>query len=146
MNHHAKRNPAIFIIGLVIMIILLVPISWVYIISDGHPYSMFLINKTATAHLEDRGYSKDDMFESHYVHENNMGNNNYCKGQYMVVFQDELDVVYYYGVTKDNHEVVQLAEKEITLENEEIEFTSKHTKHTEEHCVESKEVVSQSHH
>ena len=143
MGKNTSNKPALFLICIVILIVIAVPIAGIFIISDGHPYDMYVINKAAAAHLQNNGYSEDDLLEAHYVHKSNLDNANYCEGQYMVVFKDEPDIAYYYSVSKENHNVVQVAEKDCTLEDGSCKIITDATKHTEEHCIRSD---SSSHH
>lgn len=143
MQKNTKNKPAILLISLVILILIAVPIAGLFIISDGHPYDMYMVNKAAAAHLENNGYTKDDILEAHYVHGSNLEEEDYYAGQYMVVFNDEPDITYYYGVSKENHHVAQIAEKDCTLEDGTLKTTTNTTKHTEDHCITSE---SSSHH
>ena len=137
MGNKIKNKPALFLICLVILIIIAVPIAGIFIISDGHPYDMYVVNKAASAHLQSNGYSKDDLLEAHYVHKSSLDNANYCDGQYMVVFEDEPDIAYYYSVSKDQHDVVQIAEKDYTSKDGTCETITDVTKHTEQNCIHS---------
>ena len=135
MQKKIENKPALFLICLVLFILISVPIAGIFIISDGHPYGMYVINKTAAAHLESNGYTEDDFLEAHYVQGSNMENKDYYEGQYMVVFQDEPHITYYYGVSKKNHHVAQMAEKDCTLQDGTLRTTTDTTKHTEKHCI-----------
>lgn len=138
MQKKIKNKPALFLIFLVIFILIAVPVTGIFIISGGHPYEMYVINKAASAHLESNGYTEDDFFEAHYVQGSTMENGDCYEGQYMVIFQDEPHITYYYGVTRKNHHVVQIAEKECTLQDGTLKITTDTTKHTESHCIYSK--------
>ena len=135
MQKKEKNKPALFLIFLVIFILVSVPIAGIFIISDGHPYEMYVIKKAAVAHLESNGYTEDDFYEAHYVQGSNIKNNDYYEGQYMVVFQDEPNITYYYGVSRKNRHVTQIAAKDCTLQDGTIRTTTQTTKHTEAHCI-----------
>ena len=135
MQQKIKNKPALFLIFLVIFILIAVPVTGIFIISAGHPYEMYVVNKAAAAHLESNGYTEDDFFEAHYVQGSTIENEDYYEGQYMVIFQDEPHITYYYNVSRKNHHVAQIAEKECTLQDGTLKITTDTTKHTESHCI-----------
>ena len=135
MKKLIKSNADKVLIALVILIVILTPLGGIFIISNGHPYSMYIINKKVEQHLYNSGYTHEDLKEAHFLKEDRLDDRTFYEGLYMVNFIDEPNINYYYAVTKDNKEVKQIAEKEKTLMNGDIQITTETTRHTEEYCI-----------
>ena len=85
-------------------------------------------------YLEQKGYSDEDILQQDIVGGFNH-NGDYYYETYRVIFKDDPDLSYYYGIKKRGKSVDQYCEKE-TLENNiyTIGITEK-TKHSEEKCI-----------
>ena len=55
----------------------------------------------------------------------------------MVIFADEPDTTYYYGITKKGIKVIQFCEKDRLLPNGVTATVRTETKHSEESCISS---------
>ena len=85
-------------------------------------------------YLEQKGYSDEDILQQDIVGGFNHSEDYYYE-TYRVIFKDDPDLSYYYGIKKRGKSVDQYCEKE-TLENNiyTIGITEK-TKHSEEKCI-----------
>lgn len=136
MRNFMQNHIGKLIIILVVLIVILTPIFGALIISGGHPYSLLIINKQVKEHLKGFGYTKEDIAEAHYIQDNDLDDRLFYEGLYMVKYNDEPNVMYYYAVTKDTKTVKQMIEKEEILVNGEIKITKANRKHTEANCIE----------
>ena len=117
-----------------IFIIVSVPIGFFYVLSNGNPYTNYIADKKVPKYLEEKGYTVNDIEESHYVEPKHTINKDFYHGHYMVIFKDEPAVTYYYGITKKGKQVKQFCEKDT------IPFYSiaeSETKHSEVKCINS---------
>lgn len=117
MKEKFKNNFGLFFTIFVVIIVIGVPLGTVFAVSGGHPYSMYTISKEVSDHIEELGYTDDDLLESHYVNDTTLINDDYYEGCYQVIFKDEPEITYYYGVTKKNHKVCQFSEKDEQLQD-----------------------------
>ncbi|WP_102028940.1 DUF3139 domain-containing protein [Salirhabdus sp. Marseille-P4669] len=135
-----KREKISLIISLmVIIIIVAIPVYFIYSLNNGNPLHKYITNKYIPPYLEEKGYTDTDFQEIGYVQPKHTINNDFYHGHYMVVFKDEPDTTYYYGVTKKGKEVHQFCEKDRETSdgvNYSIETGSKHS---EETCINSLE-------
>ncbi|MDV2884530.1 DUF3139 domain-containing protein [Alkalihalophilus pseudofirmus] len=116
--------------------VILIPISLFYILNNGNPYHKHLVNKHIPQHLEELGYSEEDIIEHAYLQPKHLINNDVYHGHYKVVFADEPQLEYLYGVTKKGKNVVQFCEKETLLGPRHYgEMTTDESNHSEEFCI-----------
>ena len=115
MKEKMKDNFGLIFIIFVIVLVLSVPFATLYIMSEGHIYSMYIVRKEASEHLKNIGYTNEDIIEARYVVSDSMSNNEYYAGCYSVIFKNEPEITYYYGVAKENKQVCQFAEKDEKL-------------------------------
>ncbi|WP_338751196.1 DUF3139 domain-containing protein [Bacillus sp. FJAT-52991] len=121
---------------LVIMgIVIASPFIFLYLLSNGNPYTKYIANKYVPEYLEDKGYTTDEIEEAHYVEPKHLINKDFYHGHYMVIFKDEPDTTYYYGITKRGKHVKQFCEKDRLLENGVTDIIENETKHSEKSCV-----------
>lgn len=133
-----KKNIRIAI-SVILILVIATPFVLIYLLNNGNPYTKYLVNKNVPVYLEEQGYKKSDIEESHYVEPKHNINKDFYHGHYMVVFKDEPDVTYYYGITKKGKQVKQFCEKDKLLPNGVTDIFEGETKHSEEKCVHSLE-------
>ncbi|HSU80561.1 MAG TPA: DUF3139 domain-containing protein [Candidatus Angelobacter sp.] len=134
MSHKAiRRIFSVCVVGL----ILALPFGFLYVLNNGNPFSKFLANKYVPNHLQELGYSTADFKEAHYVEPLQVINTDFYHGHYMVIFKDEPDTTYYYGVTKWGNQVKQFCEKNKLLTDGVTDMVKTTTKHSEKQCVNS---------
>lgn len=75
-----------------------------------------------------------DIEESHYVEPKHIINNDFYHGHYMVIFQAEPDVTYYYGITKKGKLVKQFCEKDKLSSDGVTDIVETETKYSEKKC------------
>lgn len=124
------------IMATVIILILLAPFLLIYLLNNGNPYEKFLVNKYIPTHLEKMGYKEKDIKKQNYVEPKHLINKDFYHGHYMVVFNDEPSITYYYGISKKGKNVKQFCEKDVLI-NGVIHGLSEITKHSETACVNS---------
>ena len=73
-------------VSVIILIIVAIPIGFFYVLNNGNPCTKYLADKNVPAYLEEKGYTENEMEESHYVEPKYLINNDYYHGHYMVVF------------------------------------------------------------
>lgn len=117
-------------------IIILIIVGYLYLLENGNPYNRYLVNKYVPVYLEEKGYTADEIKEAHYVQPKHLINTDLYQGNYMVIFKDELDITYYYGIMKKGKEVKQFCEKDM-LTSLHTEMITTKTNHSEERCVNS---------
>lgn len=135
MKNFLKEKFGLLFILFTIIIVIGVPICTLFIISDGHPYDMYTVNKAVPQHLTQLGYSEDDFYETRYVTEANLANDDYYNGCYSVIFNDEPTITYYYCVAKHKKTVKQIIEKDEQLTDGSYIVNSNNCLHSEAHCV-----------
>lgn len=119
------------IIGICIIVL---PLLFIFVLNNGDPYTKYIVEKHVPNHLEQQGYTEKEIREHGYVEPKESGNDDFYQGQYKVVFKDEPNITYYYGVAKKGKEVKQFCEKEI-LQNDVTEYITTTTKHSENTCA-----------
>ena len=124
-------------IGIILILVIATPFVVIYLLNNGNPYTKYLANKNVPVYLEEQGYKEIDIAESHYVEPKKFIDKDFYHGHYRVVFKDEPDVTYYYGITKKGKQVKQFCEKDKLLPNGVTEIFEGETKHSEERCVNS---------
>ena len=80
-------------LSVIILIIVAIPFGFFYVLNNGNPYTKYIADKNVPAYLEEKGYTENEMEESHYVEPKYLINNDYYHGHYMVVFKDERIVI-----------------------------------------------------
>lgn len=117
------------------IIVIGVPAAFMYVLNNGNPYYKFVVNQTIPSYIEEQGYSQEDIQSAGYYEPNYIVNKDYLHGHYEVVFKDEPNLIYFYGVKKWSHDVHQFCEKDEVLPGGAIDINQKKTKHTENDCV-----------
>lgn len=56
-----------FVVGLIILVIVVLPFGFFYVLNNGNPYTNYIADKNVPVYLEEKGYTKHDIEESHYV-------------------------------------------------------------------------------
>ena len=120
-----------------IFLFIAVPAGFLYVLNNGNPYTKYLVNKHVPPRLEEMGYTEDQMEEAHYVEPKHLTNTDYYQGHYMVVFKDEPNITYYYGVTKKGKQVQQFCDKDILSADGVTESFEGETKYSEKECQHS---------
>ena len=126
-------------ISVILILVIATPFVVIYLLNKGNPYTKYMANKNVPVYLEEQGYKESDIEELHFVEPKHVINKDFYHGHYMVVFRDEPDVMYYYGLTKKDKQVKQFCEKDKLLPNGVIDIFEGETKHSEEKCVNSLE-------
>ena len=122
---------------LVVLFVVAAPLGFLYILNYGNPYTNVLADSIVPKYLEEKGYAKNDIEELHYVEPKHIINKDFYHGHYMVIFKDEPDMTYYYGIHKKGEQVKQFCEKDRLASNGVTETIERETKHSEEKCVNS---------
>ncbi|WP_236035271.1 DUF3139 domain-containing protein [Alkalihalobacterium elongatum] len=126
----------IIILSFLLIAIVSVPFAFLYVLNNGNPYESYLVNKYIPSHLEEMGYSDDDILEQSYIEPKHSINNSVYHGHYKVIFKDEPQLEYLYGVTKKGKQVVQFCEKEtLIINNTYGDMTTEKTNHSENECI-----------
>ncbi|WP_225229532.1 DUF3139 domain-containing protein [Paenibacillus gallinarum] len=130
-----KKNVLRIISGIILMGVLGI-LSFIfvtlYLLNNGNPYHNYLINKYIPAHLEQLGYTDDDIVEQHMIAPKHGVNQSVYHAHYLVNFKDEPQLEYLYGLTKKGKNVVQFCEKRGTHYKDD---TIEKTKHSESECI-----------
>lgn len=132
-----KKRIIWFAMGLITLIIMAIPFVFFYVLNNGNPYTKYIADKNVPVYLEEKGYTETDIEESHYVEPKHIINNDFYHGHYMVIFQDEPDVTYYYGITKKGKLVKQFCEKDKLSSDGVTDIVETETKYSEKKCVNS---------
>ncbi|MCM3716467.1 DUF3139 domain-containing protein [Halalkalibacter oceani] len=113
------------------------PFAMIYLLNNGNPYHNYLINKHIPAHLEQVGYTEDDIVKQHRIEPKHGINRTVYHAHYRVIFQDEPQLEYLYGLTKKGKNVVQFCEKNTLIDGVAHygEPTTEKTAHSEEECI-----------
>ena len=125
------------VISVILILIIATPLIFIYLLNNGNPYTKYLANKNVPVYLEEQGYTESDIDESHYVEPKHGINNDFYHGHYMVIFKDEPDVTYYYGITKKEKQVKQFCEKDKLSTDGVTESIEDETQHSEKNCSNS---------
>lgn len=132
-----KKKIIWFGIGLFTLIIVVIPFGFFYVLNNGNPYTKYIADKNVPVYLEEKGYTENDIEELHYVEPKHIINNDFYHGHYMVIFQDEPDVTYYYGITQKGKLVKQFCEKDKLSSDGVTDIVETETKYSEKKCVNS---------
>lgn len=119
----------------IVLFILSAPFILLYVLNNGNPITKYMVHRYIPAYLENQGYTKDDMQNAHYVEPKYIINKDYYHGHYMVIFKDEPEITYYYGLSKRGKKVKQFCEKDELLPNGVTDINEESTKHSEQDCV-----------
>ena len=125
------------VLVIIVLIIVAVPFSFLYVLNNGNPYTNYITDKKVPKYLEEKGYTENDIEESHYVEPKHMINKDFYHGHYMVIFKDEPEITYYYGITKKGKHVKQFCEKDKLSSDGVTNIIESETKHSEEKCINS---------
>ncbi|MGM9923354.1 MAG: DUF3139 domain-containing protein [Bacillus sp. (in: firmicutes)] len=128
------KVPLLIIFLLLVVSIFLFPVGVIYILNNGNPYTNYLINKSLPPYLEQKGYSDENILEQHTVGPKDTINKSYYHDRYMVIFKDEPNVSYYYGIKKRGKLIKQFCEKDVLVKGY-TTINTEQTKHSEEKCV-----------
>ncbi|MDQ0233099.1 DUF3139 domain-containing protein [Metabacillus malikii] len=126
-------------ISVILILVIATPFVFIYLLNNGNPYTKYVANKSVPVYLEEKGYTESDLVESHYVEPKHRTNKDFYHGHYQVVFKDERDVTYYYGITKKGKQVKQFCEKDKLLPDGVTDIFEGGTMHSEENCISSLE-------
>lgn len=129
-----KKKWKYLILTIVVLIVVGIPSGFIYVLNNGNPYTKHLNNKYVPAHLAEQGIKKDELKIASYGEPSYLINEDYYHGHYMVIFKDEPNTTYYYGVKKKEKDVVQFCEKDVLGKDGVTDDTEKKTKHSEESC------------
>lgn len=130
-----KHKKKILIICTILVILVLVPISFVYVLNNGNPLTHYIADKKVPLHLEENGYTTNDLKESTYIEPKHTINRKFFHGHYKVVFEDEPTVTYYYGVTKLGNAVQQFCEKDQRSFAGVTDTVTDDLRHSEKECA-----------
>ncbi|MGE7947633.1 DUF3139 domain-containing protein [Lysinibacillus sp. NPDC093688] len=108
-----KKKIYITISILIAIIVIAIPMGFIYVLNNGNPYTKYIANKYVPEYLEEKGYTDEKIEKSHYVEPKYLINKDFYHGHYMVIFKDEPNTTYYYGITKKGKQVQQFCEKDI---------------------------------
>lgn len=100
-----------------------------------NPYTRHLATTFVPIYLEAKGYLQSDIAEAGYAEPQGAGQSGFYPGQYRVVFKDEPQTIYYYGITKRTKEVRQFCAKKKLLENHTEQIIDQTTRNSEVNCV-----------
>ncbi|ATP42404.1 hypothetical protein CSE16_08335 [Solibacillus sp. R5-41] len=126
------------IIGSIIIGIFSFPFITIYLLNNGNPYHNYLVNKHIPAHLEHLGYTNEVIIEQHIIAPKSSANHSVYHQRYMVIFKDEPQLKYLYGLTKKEKNVVQFCEKINVMDRNGTrseEMTIEKTNHSESECL-----------
>ncbi|MEG8980309.1 DUF3139 domain-containing protein [Priestia megaterium] len=130
-------NKKISSVLVITIFIVMIPVSFFYVLNNGNPYTKYINNNHVPTYLNEKGYTKNDIKEMSYVEPKYLINKDFYHGHYMVIFKDEPNMTYYYGVTKKSKEVKQFCEKDVLLKDGVTDLTEDKTKHSEKKCASS---------
>ncbi|WP_042348542.1 DUF3139 domain-containing protein [Bacillus massiliigorillae] len=136
MKPKTDRRLAVFFLIMFLLItlsIFLFPVGVIYLLNNGNPYTNHLFNKDLPPYLEQQGYNDEDILKQNIVE--GEGKKDYYYADYRVIFKDEPNVSYYYGIKKRGKSVTQFCEKDTQVGGIYTTRITEHTKHSEEKCV-----------
>lgn len=131
------RKGLAFVISIILILVIVTPVVFVYVLNNGNPYTKYLANKHVPLYLEEKGYREVDIEDAHYVEPKHVINREFYQGHYMVIFKDEPNVTYYYGINKKEKLVKQFCEKDILSSDGVTDLSEEKTKHSEKDCSNS---------
>lgn len=115
-----------------------IPFVMIYLLNNGNPYHNYLVDKHIPAHLEQLGYTDEDIVEQHIIAPKHGVNHSVYQQHYMVIFKDEPQLEYLYGLSKKGKNVVQFCEKINVLDRNGArseEYTIEKNNHSESACI-----------
>ena len=121
----------------VLIIIIGITLSLFYVLNNGNPITKYIADKKVPTYLSEKGYAEEEINESHFIEPKHTINRKFFHGHYMVVFKDETDITYYYGITKIGNKVKQFCEKDKLTPAGITEIVQDETKHSEKNCTNS---------
>jgi hypothetical protein len=130
-----KSRIRVTIIVLFTFFILGLPLDILYVLNNGNPYTKFLVNKYVPKYLEGNGIKDEDLITGHYVEPSYLINKAVYHGHYEVIFKDEPQTSYYYGVIRKGKNVIQFCEKDVDLPDGSTETSTEKLKHGEKNCL-----------
>lgn len=95
---------------LIIVTIIASPLIAIYVLNNGNPYTKLLTSFYVPQAIEEFGYSEEDILRMEYFETKHVINKDFYHGHYLVIFKDEPNVAYYYGLKKRGKDVVQFCE------------------------------------
>lgn len=134
-----KSKIVITVMTIFVIAVIALPIGFIYLLNNGNPYTKYIANKYVPVYLEEKGYADGEIKESHYVQPKHLINKDVYHGHYMVIFTDEPNTTYYYGITKKGKQVKQFCEKDVVLSDGATHIVNTKTKYSEKNCVNSLE-------
>lgn len=132
-----NKKVVIALISMALLIVIIIPLILFNVLTNGNPYTKYIVDKKVPLYLESQGYSDSHIEESYYIEPKHMIDSKFYQGHYMVIFKDEPQVTYYYGVTKEGKQVKQFCEKDKESSAGVTDITEENTKHSEEQCANS---------
>ena len=66
----------------IILIIIAIPLGSIYVLNNGNPYTKYIADKNIPVYLEKKGYTENEIEESHYIEPKHLINNDYYHGHY----------------------------------------------------------------
>lgn len=132
-----KKKILIITSTLIAVIVFALPIGFIYVLNNGNPYTKYIANKYVPEYLEEKGYIDEEIEESHFVEPKHLINKDFYHGHYMVIFKDEPNTTYYYGITKKGKQVQQFCEKDRLSLDGVTEIFEGETKYSEKECKNS---------
>ncbi|MGE8037773.1 hypothetical protein B1B04_12400 [Lysinibacillus sp. KCTC 33748] len=132
-----KKKIYITISILIAVIVIAIPTGFIYVLSNGNPYTKYIANKYVPKYLEEKGYTDEKIEKSHYVEPKYLINKDFYHGHFMVIFKDEPNTAYYYGITKKGKQVQQFCEKDVLSADGVTDIFEDETKYSEKECKNS---------
>lgn len=86
-----------------------------YLLNNGNPYHNYLVNKYIPAHLEQLGYTDEDIVDQHMIAPKHGVNHSVYHEHYKVIFKDEPQLEYLYGLAKKGKMLCNFVRKEVVL-------------------------------
>ena len=119
---------------IIILAVFAIPAVFLYVLNNGNPYTKYTVNQHVPEYLKKKGIPQEMIKKSHYIEPKYLINRDFYHGHYMVIFKDEPDITYYYGVTKKGKQVEQFCEKD-KVSSDVTKIVEHHTQHTEKECT-----------
>lgn len=138
-NEGVKDKIRLSILILIVFLMIGIPFSVLYVLNNGNPYTKYLVEKYVPDYLKQKGYSDSEIKLRQYVEPNYLINQEVYHGHYEVIFIDEPNTTYYYGVTKKEKKVIQFCEKDVISKDGVTDTATEPLKHSEENCLHSLE-------
>lgn len=122
----------LFLISAFLLLISSLSFLYFYIIKNGNPYTMLLVQYHMKKHMERNDITTEMLIpdKSGYIEPKQVVHKDYYRGLFQLRFKDEPQITYYYGLHKENKAIIQFCE-----ENPLVVRTFKKAKHSEEICA-----------